>query len=119
MFSRMASRRMSEAAGNGSFALAEFVVVNAELQPSDAERYEAAIMHYLTEANAKISEQLAELRTSMDGLNEQLQAQRREIDQLRNPSATRRQLPNPFRSTFEPTVQAPRRRGPSDEGPAL
>ncbi|RAG64372.1 hypothetical protein DN536_37220, partial [Burkholderia multivorans] len=82
MFSRMASRRMSEAAGNGSFALAEFVVVNAELQPSDAERYEAAIMHYLTEANAKISEQLAELRTSMDGLNEQLQAQRREIDQL-------------------------------------
>ena len=57
---------MSEAAGNGSFALAEFVVVNAELQPSDAERYEAAIMHYLTEANAKISEQLAELRTSMD-----------------------------------------------------
>ncbi|MAG57646.1 MAG: hypothetical protein DI613_10555 [Kocuria rhizophila] len=68
----MASRRMSEAAGNGSFALAEFVVVNAELQPSDAERYEVAIMHYLTEANAKISEQLAELRTSMDGLNEQL-----------------------------------------------
>ena len=72
---------MSEAAGNGSFALAEFVVVNAELQPSDAERYEAAIMHYLTEANAKISEQLAELRTSMDGLNEQLQARDRPVAQ--------------------------------------
>lgn len=120
MVSRMASRRMSEAAADGSRTAAEFVAVNAELPPSDAERYEAAIMHYLTEANTKISEQLTELRTSQEALHKQLQAQRREIDQLRNPGGIRRQLPNPFRSTFEPTVQAPRRRGgPADDGPAL
>jgi len=119
MFSRMASRRMSEAAADGSLAPAEFVAVNAELQPSDPERYEAAIMHYLTEANAKISEQLTELRTRQEALHTQLRAQQREIDQLRTPGTTRRQLPNPFRSTSEPTVQASRRRGPSDDGPAL
>lgn len=117
MFSRMASRRMSEAA-DGSRAPTEFVAVNAELQPSDAERYEAAIMQYLTEANAKISEQLAGLRTNQEALHKQLQAQQREIDQLRNPSRTRRRLPNPFRATYEPASSSPRR-GPADEGPAL
>ena len=93
-------------------------MVAAEPQPSATEKFALALAQHVEEANAKLSAQLTELRTSLDGLNKQLQAQRREIDQLRNPSATRRQLPNPFRSTFEPSSQT-RRHGPSDNGPAL
>ncbi|SLE37242.1 Uncharacterised protein [Mycobacteroides abscessus subsp. bolletii] len=120
MFCRVASRRGDEAYENDLDSRDEIVMVAAEPQPSATEKFALALAQHVEEANAKLSEQLAELRTSLDGLNEQLQAQRREIDQLRNPGATRRQLPNPFRSTFEPTMQAPRRRGgPSDDGPAL
>jgi hypothetical protein len=104
MFCRVASRRLHDADPP-----AEVVAVNMELHPAATERYVLGMMHRLGEANAALSAQLAELRRSQDVLTGRLQAQQREIAQLRGQGGKRRRLPNPFTSAFEPTSPTPRR----------
>lgn len=104
MFCRVAYRRLDDTDPPGGV-----VAVNMEPQPAATERYVLGMMHRLREANAVLGTQLAELRQNLETLNKRLQAQQREIAQLRGQGGRRRRLPNPFTSTFEPTSPAQRR----------
>ncbi|WP_153502770.1 MULTISPECIES: hypothetical protein [Actinomycetes] len=113
MFCRVVYRRLDDADSPG-----DVVAVSMEPQPAATERYVLGMMHRLSEANAALSTQLAELRQNLESLNVRLQAQQREIVQLRGQGGKRRRLPNPFTSAFEPTSPA-RRRPETERGRSL